>query len=102
MSQRMLSPLRYVFIDVVLVLLTLLTVGVSFVPASGALHLAAGMTIGLAKAALVVLFFMHAWGSPAPTKVVIAVSIFWLLAVLTTLTLVDYLSRGMIPNLPGH
>jgi cytochrome c oxidase subunit IV len=98
MSTRYLSPLGYIVIDGILVVLTVLTVALSFMPASGAAHLAIGMAIAVAKATLVVLFFMHAWGSPAPTKVVIVVSVFWLLAVLTALTLSDYVSRDMPPT----
>jgi cytochrome c oxidase subunit IV len=102
MSERLLSPAAYIVIDVILVILTLVTIGVSFLPASGAVHLASGMAIALVKASLVVLFFMHALGSPAQTRAVIVVSVFWLVVVFMALTLSDYLTRGMIPNVPGH
>jgi cytochrome c oxidase subunit IV len=102
MSERLLSPIAYVVIDVILVLLTILTVGVSFLPASTPVHIASGMAIAVVKASLVVLFFMHVLSSPANTRAVIAVTVFWLVIVFMTLTFSDYFTRGMIPNLPGH
>lgn len=102
MSERLLSPWVYVLIFVVLTLLTVLTVGLSFVPGSEAMHLAAGQTIAVMKASLVVLFFMHALRSRVQTWAVIAVTCFWLVGVLLALTFSDYLTRGMIPNMPGH
>ncbi len=102
MSERSLSPVVYIVIDVILVLLTILTVGASFVQASGPTHIASGMVIAIVKASLVVLFFMHALMSPAQTRAVIVVTVFWLVVVLAALTFSDYATRGMIPNLPGH
>ncbi|TMQ35631.1 MAG: hypothetical protein E6K70_01165 [Planctomycetota bacterium] len=61
----------------------------------------AGLIIGLCKASLVVLFFMHALVSSRLTWIVIAVSGFWL-GLLLVLTLCDYLTRGMVPFMPGH
>jgi cytochrome c oxidase subunit 4 len=84
-----------------LVLLTALTVSVSFLPLEGGWHLAAGLSIGLAKATLVVLFFMHALHSSRMTWVVIAAACFWL-GLLLVLTLADYVSRKQIPFAPGH
>jgi cytochrome c oxidase subunit 4 len=84
------------------VLLTLLTVGLSFMPSSGTVRVVAGQGIAIVKASLVVLFFMHALRSSAQTRAVIAVTIFWFVAVLLSLTFSDYLTRGLIPNLPGH
>ncbi|MGA2257842.1 MAG: hypothetical protein ABSG53_24530 [Thermoguttaceae bacterium] len=58
--------------------------------------------VGVVKASLVVLFFMHALGSPAQTRAVIAVTLFWLVVLLFGLTFSDYYTRGLILNLPGH
>jgi cytochrome c oxidase subunit 4 len=102
MSERVLSPVAYVIVDLVLVLFTALTVALSFLEASGPAHLVSGMIIAVVKAALVVLFFMHALRSTAQTRAVIAVTVFWLVAVLLGLTFSDYLTRGMIPSIPGH
>ena len=102
MSDRFLSPVAYIVIDVILVILTFVTIGVSFLPASASVHLASGMAIALVKASLVVLFFMHALISPAQTRAVVVVAVFWLVFVFMALTLSDYFTRGMIPNIPGH
>jgi cytochrome c oxidase subunit IV len=102
MSERLLSPTAYVLVLVILMALTLVTVGLSFVPSSGGMRVAAGQAIAVVKASLVVLFFMHALRSSAQTRAVIAVSVFWLVVVLLALTFSDYLARGLIPNLPGH
>lgn len=102
MSDRIFSPLTYLIIDLVLVVLTILTVALSFVEEPGAGHLVGGLAIAIVKASLVVLFFMHALRSPGQTRAVIAVTIFWLAVVFFVLTFSDYVSRGLIPNLPGH
>jgi cytochrome c oxidase subunit 4 len=101
MAERAFGSGTYVGICIVLVLLTLLTVGVSFVNLPIVWHLTAGLTIGAAKAALVVLFFMHALRSGRVTWMVIAVTLLWVV-VLFALTLADYLSRGQVPHMPGH
>ena len=44
--------------------LTILTVGLSFVPSSPVMRIVAGQAIAVVKASLVVLFFMHALRSP--------------------------------------
>lgn len=102
MSERLLSPLGYVIVLVILMLLTILTVGLSFVPSSALMRVVAGQSVAVVKASLVVLFFMHALRSTAQTRAVIAVTIFWFVVVLSALTLSDYFTREMIPNLPGH
>ena len=101
MSERLLSPVGYMIVLVILMLLTVLTVGLSFLPRRAA-HIVAGQAIAVVKASLVVLFFMHVLRSSAQTRAVIVVTIFWFVAVLMALTFSDYFTRGMIPNLPGH
>ena len=44
---------------------------------------------------------MHVLISPRVTWIVIAVACFWL-GLLLVLRLTDYVSRGMIPFMPGH
>ena len=102
MSERLLSPLFYVIVLVALMLLTILTVGLSFVPSTGLMRILAGQAIAVVKASLVALFFMHALHSAAQTRAVIVVTIFWLVAIFLALTFSDYLTRGLIPNMPGH
>jgi cytochrome c oxidase subunit 4 len=102
MPERLLSPAVYIAVLVVLLCLTILTVGLSFVPSSAVMRIVAGQSIAIVKASLVVLFFMHALRSSAQTRAVIVVTIFWLVVVLATLMFSDYFTRGMISSLPGH
>jgi cytochrome c oxidase subunit 4 len=102
MSERYFSPAASIIILLILMGLTILTVGLSFVPSSPGVRIAAGQAIAAVKASLVVLFFMHALRSTAQTRAVIAVTLFWLLIVFFSLTFSDYTTRGLIPNLPGH
>jgi cytochrome c oxidase subunit 4 len=60
-----------------------------------------GLVIATCKATLVVLFFMHVLYSSRLTWIVIVVAVFWL-GLLMVLTFCDYLSREMIPHMPGH
>ena len=101
MAERTISARAYVVVCAVLILLTVLTVAVSFFDLPGALHLACGLAIGLCKATLVVLFFMHVLISPRLTWIVVVVTAFWL-SILLVLTLADYVSRGEMPFSPGH
>lgn len=98
------SVRTYLIIGVLLVLLAILTVALSFVPAPRgwpSMHFVVGLLIALTKATLVVLFFMHALISPRLTWIVIAVAIFWMM-ILLFLTLNDYATRGLVPYTPGH
>jgi cytochrome c oxidase subunit 4 len=102
MPQRTVKATTYVIVCVLLVLMTVLTVSASFIPfEEGIWHLVIGLIIGACKASLVVLFFMHAIISPKLTWAVIAVVCFWV-SILVVLTLSDYLTRGVIPHMPGH
>lgn len=100
-EERELNATTYVIVFTVLVVLTVVTLSVSFLPLSPLFHLVAGLVIGLCKASLVVLFFMHAILSPRLTWCVIAVASFWV-GILLVLTLTDYFTRGLIPFTPGH
>lgn len=102
MSAHVLSPVTYLIVLAVLVALTVLTVAVSFLDLSGFWHTLIGLSIGVCKASLVVLFFMHVIFSPRVTWIVLAVTLFWLIAVLLILAMSDYVTRGMIPLMPGH
>jgi cytochrome c oxidase subunit 4 len=95
------SPSTYLTVLALLLVLTVATVGISFVPLEGFWHIVCGLIIALVKASLVVLFFMHALGSDRATKVVIVAAITWLL-VLFALTLCDYFTRSLVPYAPGH
>ena len=82
--------------------MTILTVGLSFAPFSPAGHIIAGQSIAVVKAALVVLFFMHALHSTGATRAVIAVTIFWLVVVLLLVDDGRLFTRDLLPSLPGH
>jgi len=61
----------------------------------GALNNVVMLTIALAKALLVILFFMHVrWGTRL-TWLVVASGFFWLL-IMFSITMTDFLTRGWI------
>lgn len=66
----------------------------------GPLNISIALLIALAKALLVILYFMEARTSPGLIRIAAATGVFWL-GILISLTLSDYLSRGWI-LLPGH
>lgn len=82
-------------------MLTVATVAISFAPLLGIWHLLIGLLIGLTKAVLVAAFFMHLVYGNRLTWIVVSVTVFWL-AILVSLTLTDYFSRGLVPYMPGH
>jgi cytochrome c oxidase subunit 4 len=93
-------PVRtYVAIFATLLLLTAATTAIAFRDL-GPLNNLAALGIAVVKATLVVLYFMHAKGSPRLTKLVIAAALVWLV-LLIALTLGDYLSRGWL-GVPGR
>jgi caa(3)-type oxidase subunit IV len=102
MSTRVHSPVTYVAILVVLLLLTCLTVGLSLLPLTGSWHLVIGLGIGFCKATLVGLFFMHLIDSRPTVWAVVFVSLFWATVILGGLTFTDYISRSWAPFVPGH
>jgi cytochrome c oxidase subunit 4 len=81
----------YVAIFLALCALTVATVAVAGHD-FGPFNLIVALGIAIAKASLVVLFFMHAWYSPRLTGLVIASSIAFFI-ILVFLTLTDYVSR---------
>ena len=76
-----------------LMVLTAITVAVAFVNL-GAFNFPVAIGIALTKATLVILFFMHAKYSSKLTQLFVGMSFFFL-AILLTLTLTDYMSRGL-------
>jgi len=100
MSAHIVTPVRtYVFIFVTLLILT----GVTYLAAIhdfGALHTPIALAIALAKASLVVIYFMGVRYNTPLTKVVVVAGFFWLF-ILFGLTLNDYLTRGWL-GVPGR
>jgi cytochrome c oxidase subunit 4 len=91
MAEHVTRPPTYYLVFAALIGLTVLTVCVSFLEL-GTWHTAVGVGIGVVKALLVALFFMHLWGSTRLTWLVVAAGLFWL-GILMALTLSDYLTR---------
>jgi cytochrome c oxidase subunit 4 len=100
MAHRELTPATYVIVLAVLLLLTVLTVALSFLPGvHGVWHIVIGLLIAVCKATLVALFFMHLIHSDKVVLVAALAALYWL-GILLVLTLSDYFSRN--PLLPGH
>jgi cytochrome c oxidase subunit 4 len=82
----------YYGIFAALMVMTAITVGVAFLDL-GAFNAVVALTIAVAKAVLVVLFFMHVRYSTRLTWVVVVAGVFWL-GILLALTFSDYLTRS--------
>src|SRR6185295_13369093 len=76
-----------------LMILTAVTVAVAFVNL-GSFNFPVAIGIAITKATLVILFFMHAKYSSTLTKMFVGTAFFFLF-ILLTLSLTDYLSRGL-------
>ena len=86
------APLTMYFVIFgVLMVLTVVTVAVSRIDL-GALNLPVAMAVAVAKATVVILWFMHVIHSPRLTWIVVISSFLWL-AVFFVLTFADYLTR---------
>jgi cytochrome c oxidase subunit 4 len=94
MTERVVQPPTYYAVFAALIGLTLLTVGISFLDL-GAWHTVVGLIIGAAKAALVILFFMHLLYSGRLLWIVLGAGLFWL-GIMLGLTLTDYLTRHLL------
>lgn len=62
----------------------------------GLFNLVVALAIGIAKALLVALFFMHIKGSSRLLHLAATAGVIWLL-ILLSLTLGDYFTRGSVP-----
>jgi cytochrome c oxidase subunit IV len=94
MSEPITPTRTYYTVFAALIALTLLTVGVSFVD-MGNWHTTVGVLIGVVKATLVALFFMHLLHSSRLSWLAVLAGLFWL-GILMALTLSDYLSRQVL------
>jgi cytochrome c oxidase subunit 4 len=99
-SNHIVSPGLYVAIFLALLVLTAVTVGVTYINL-GVFNLAVAMAIAVTKASLVILFFMHVKYSPKIIKVTVGMSFFFL-AIMMIMVMSDYLSRGYMgmPDYP--
>lgn len=94
MAEHVSSPKLYVLIFALLMVLTVLTVIVAYFD-FGVMNDVVALTIAMAKALLVVLFFMHVKYSTRLTALT-ALSGLVFLAILIGFTLNDYLTRGAL------
>ena len=94
MSQHTMPVRTNVLVFVILLVLLFATVGAAYLPL-GDWHFPVAMTIAVAKAVLIVLFFMHLLYSHRLMMVVSVAGFLWL-GILIALTLSDYLSRGWL------
>jgi cytochrome c oxidase subunit IV len=88
------KPRDYFVVFVALLLLTALTVGLSYVEL-GEWHTPVGLMIATAKVLLIVLFFMHVLHSGKLIALIAIAGLFWL-GILMTLTMMDYLTRTLL------
>lgn len=91
MSQPIVSTKVYLTVFVSLMVLLAVTVGLAYVDL-GELNLAAAMIIAVAKAALIVTFFMHLRYGAKLTWVFAGAGFFWL-AIMLVLAMTDYATR---------
>jgi len=96
MSEKTAAPRTYLVIFAALAALTLLTTAVAYLDL-GIFNPVVALTIAVCKAALVVLFFMHAWYRTRLTWVFIGAGVLWL-SLLIAFTLSDVVSRSWIPQ----
>jgi cytochrome c oxidase subunit 4 len=94
MSEPITPTRTYYLVFAVLIALTLLTVFVSFLEL-GPWHTTVGVLIGVVKASLVGLFFMHLIHSSKASWLAVIAGLFWF-AILIGLTLTDYLTRQIL------
>jgi cytochrome c oxidase subunit 4 len=102
MSLHVITPKTYVAIFLALMVGTALTVAAAFVDLGALTGFAAlndivMLSIAVAKAVLVILFFMHVKYSGRLTALTVA-SGFVFLALLMGIVVLDYASRGVIPG----
>jgi cytochrome c oxidase subunit IV len=89
----------YTIIIILLMVGLIVTVIAAFIPL-GPFNMPVAMLIASAKAALVILYFMHVKFASRLTKVFVAASFTWL-AILFGITFFDYISRGWLSNSRG-
>jgi cytochrome c oxidase subunit 4 len=97
-SEPVVSVTVYAVVFLALLILTTLTTAIAFIDLGGAWNNAVALTIAVAKALLVILYFMHVRYSDKLTWVFAAAGFFWLL-ILIGGTMDDVLTRP--PTSPG-
>ena len=95
MSEHIVPVRVYLTIFAALLVGTALTVFAAFVDFPWQFNTIVALTIAVAKATLVVLYFMHVRYSMRLVWVIVASGLFWM-AILFALTFSDYLTRGWL------
>jgi cytochrome c oxidase subunit 4 len=88
------SVRTYASVWILLLFLTALTTGVSYIDL-GRFNVFAALTIAVGKMLLVALFFMHVRHSTKLTKLVVLGGLLWL-AILLFLTMADFATRSWL------
>ena len=99
MTNHVESKKVFLAIFAALMLLTTVTIWVAGINL-GPVNIVVALAVAVAKATLVVLFFMNVRHSPPLTKVVVAAGFVWL-AIMLALTLTDYVTRTWLPSPKG-
>ena len=94
MSAHIASRNLYLLIFGALIVLTIATVGVTYIDL-GPMNLIVALGIAVTKATLVVLFFMHAYWSERLVHVTIITALAFLV-ILAAFSFADYLTRGIL------
>ena len=92
MTQTPVSAKNYLVVFFSLMALLGATIGVAYINL-GMLNLPVAMCISVAKTVLIILFFMHVRQASRLNQLLACVGFFWL-AIMLTLAMNDYLSRG--------
>ena len=95
MSEHIVPVRIYLTIFAALLVGTGLTVAAAFLDFPWQLNTIVALTIAVAKATLVVLYFMHVRYSPRLVWLIVAAALFWM-AILFSLTFSDYFTRGWL------
>ncbi len=98
MSQHITSVRTYFTVFIALNVLLVTTVAAAYLPL-GDWHFPIAMIFAVAKAVLIVLFFMHVLHSHRLTMIIAVAGFLWL-GIMLALTLSDYLSRDAL-RIPG-
>lgn len=82
----------YIKVFVALMVLLAATLGAALVPLPGSFNLIVAMSIAIAKAVLIIMFFMHFKDSDTLTWIVGGGTLVWF-GIMIVLTMTDYMSR---------
>lgn len=95
MSEHIVPVRIYLTIFVALLFGTGLTVAAAFVDFPWQFNTVVALTIAVAKATLVVLYFMHVRYSPRLVWLIVAAALFWM-GIMFSLTFSDYFTRNWL------